>query len=106
LKGYTAKSLTAEFPEKSWRKRGDDKLLIKLRDTGTVGGRACSGRPRSARTEENVETVNNLVLSQHTSRRPTGLSVRYHIEDGYSSVHSKCSLFAFSSISAEYQQKI
>ena len=31
LKGYTAKRLTDEFPEKSWTK-----LLIKLRDTGTV----------------------------------------------------------------------
>jgi len=40
------------------------KLLKKLRDTGTVDRRPGSGRPRSARTEENVETVNDLVLSQ------------------------------------------
>ena len=39
-------------------------LLKKLRDTGTVHRRPGSGRPRSARTEENVETVNELVLSQ------------------------------------------
>jgi len=36
LKGYTAKRLTDEFPEKSWTKRGVKKLFKKLRDTGTV----------------------------------------------------------------------
>jgi len=43
---------------------GVNKLLKKLRDTATVDRRPGSGRPRSARTEENVETVNDLVLSQ------------------------------------------
>jgi len=64
LKGYTAKKLTHKFPEKSWTKRGVNKLLKKLRDTGTVDMRPVSRRPRSARTEENVETVIDLVLSQ------------------------------------------
>ena len=64
LKGYTAKRLTDEFPEKSSTKRGVSKLLKKLRDTGTVDRRPVSGRSSSARTEENVETVNDLVLSQ------------------------------------------
>ena len=36
LKEYTAKRLTDEIPEKSWTKRGVNKLLRKLRDTGTV----------------------------------------------------------------------
>ena len=61
LKRYTAKRLTDEFPEKSWTKRV---LMEKLRDTDTVDRRPGSGRPHSARTEENVETVNDLVLSQ------------------------------------------
>jgi len=56
--------LTYKFPEKSWTKRGVNKLLKKLRDTGTVDRWPISGRPHSARTEENVETVNDLVLSQ------------------------------------------
>ena len=67
LKGYTAKRLRDEFPEKSWTKRGVSKLLKKLRDTcntGIVDRPPDSGRPRSARTEENVETVNDLALSQ------------------------------------------
>jgi len=61
--GYTAKRLTDEFPEKSWTKRGVNKLLKKLRDTSTVDRRSGCGRPRSARTEENVETLNDLLLS-------------------------------------------
>ena len=47
MKGYTAKRLTDEFPEKSWTKHGVNKLLKKLRDTGTVDiMRPDSGRPR------------------------------------------------------------
>ena len=33
LKGYTAKRLTDEFPEKSWTKRGVNKVFKKLRGT-------------------------------------------------------------------------
>jgi len=47
LNGYTAKSLTDEFPEKSWTKRDVNKPLKKLQDTGTVDRRPGSGRPRS-----------------------------------------------------------
>jgi len=44
--------LTDKFPEKSWTKLGDNKLLKKLRGTGTVDRRLGSGRPHSSRTEE------------------------------------------------------
>jgi len=66
LKGYTAKRLTREFLEKSWTKLGVNrpKLLKKLRDTGTVDRRRGSDRRCSAPSEENVKTVNDLVLSQ------------------------------------------
>jgi len=47
LKGYTAKRLTDEFPEKSWTKHDVNKLLKKLRDTSTVDRRSGSGRPHS-----------------------------------------------------------
>ena len=36
LKGYTAKKLTDEFPEKRWTKHGVNKLLKTLRDAGAV----------------------------------------------------------------------
>jgi len=45
LKGYTTK--TDEFTEKSWTKRGVNKLFKKLRNAGTVDRRPGSGRPRS-----------------------------------------------------------
>ena len=53
------------FPEKSWTKRGVIKLLKKLRDTGTVGRRPGSGRPRSARTgsEENSKLLQKFPQS-------------------------------------------
>ena len=65
LKGYSAKRFSDEFPEKSWTKHSvNNRLLKKLWDTATVDRRPGSGRPRSDHTEENVETVNDLVLSQ------------------------------------------
>jgi len=36
LKGFRAKRLTDEFPQKSWTKRGVNKVFKKLRDTGTA----------------------------------------------------------------------
>ena len=42
-----------------------DRLLKKFRDTGTVNRPTSSGRPGSARTEENVHLLNDLVLRQH-----------------------------------------
>jgi len=64
---YIAKRLTDEFPEKSWAKRDVNKLLKKLRDTGTVDGQSGSSRPRSARTDENsyaflCSNISNILL--------------------------------------------
>jgi len=56
VKGYTAKRLTDEFPEKSWTKRGVNKLFKKLQDTGTVNRQPGSGRPRRARTEKKTQS--------------------------------------------------
>jgi len=75
LKGHTAKRFTDEFPEKGWTKRGVNKLLKKLRDTDTVDRRPGSGRLHSSHTEENVETVNDLVLSQE-DKPQTHMTVR------------------------------
>jgi len=70
LKGYIANTLTGEFLEESWTKCGVNKLLKKLRDTGTVDRRPVSSRPCSARTEENVETVNDLVSRRGQAADP------------------------------------
>jgi len=58
LKGYRAKN--SKFPNKGWNANGLNYLLKKLRDTARQPG---SGRRQSAHTVENVDTVNDLVLS-------------------------------------------
>jgi transposase len=63
-KGYGARRLLREFPDKMWTRGGINKLLTKIRETGTIERQPGSGRPRSARTNENVEKVHEMVLSQ------------------------------------------
>jgi len=63
-KGYGPRRLMTEFPEKNWKKGALEKLLRKLRDTGSTNRRYGSGRPKHARTEENVTSVEELVQSQ------------------------------------------
>jgi inhibitor of nuclear factor kappa-B kinase subunit alpha len=75
VKGYGPSKLMSEFPEKNWKRGGLGKLLKKLRETGTAERRKGSGRPKSARTEENVSAVEELALSQE-SQPQTHRSVR------------------------------
>jgi len=63
-KGYNVSRLLAEFPDKGWTKRSINRLFQKLRETGTVDRRVGSGRPRSARMEENIDLVDDLIVSQ------------------------------------------
>jgi len=63
-KGFGSKRLLSEFPEKGWNIDGVKTLLKKIRATGTTDRLPGSGRPRSARTAENIEKVEDLVLSQ------------------------------------------
>jgi len=63
-KGYGPRRLMTEFPKKNWKKGGLEKLLRKLRETGSTNRRHGSGRPKHARTEENVTSVEELVQSQ------------------------------------------
>jgi len=53
----------SNFPDKGWTVNGLNYLLKKLRDTGTTARQPGIGRHQSARTVENVDTVNDLVLS-------------------------------------------
>jgi len=63
LKGYGEKRLIKEFPTKGWKLRAVNKLLRKLKDTGTTDRRPRSGRPRSARTASNINTVNAFTFA-------------------------------------------
>ena len=62
-KGYGARRLLTEFPDKPWTKSGLEYLLAKIDETGSVERAEGSGRPRSVRTPENVA----LVLERCTS---------------------------------------
>ena len=59
VKGYGAKRLIKEFPQKEWKLRGLNYLLKRLRETGTTDRLPGSGRPRTARTTENIDAVND-----------------------------------------------
>ena len=98
IKGYGPTKLINEFPEKNWTKRGLDKLLKKIRDTGTSDRKDGSGRPRSARTEENVSSVEDLVLSQegqpqtHRSVRQIAREIGIHRSSVHRIIHDELGL--------------
>jgi len=107
LKGYTAKGFTDKFPEKIWTKRGVAMLLKScgrqsLKCYHTTG----SFQSHPHFIEENNHpivclNISNILLT-HKYTQHTHFT---HVEK-LKSVHLKCNLFAFSSISAEYLQKI
>jgi len=63
------KKLIREFPGKGWMVSGLNKLLRKMRNTGSTRRRQGSGWPRSARTDDNVDSVNELILSQEGAQK-------------------------------------
>jgi len=64
--GYGARKLMSEFPDKNWKSSSLDKLLKKIQQTGVVQRRKGSGRPKTARTAQNVSAVEELALSQES----------------------------------------
>ena len=67
LKDYSSRRLIKEFPQKGWNKSSLDKLLRKVRATGSADRKPGSGRKRSMRTPENIDAVHDLVLSQENA---------------------------------------
>jgi hypothetical protein len=100
IKGYGSKRLLEEFPTKNWTLGGLEYLLKKLRQTGTTDRRQGGGRPKSARTEQNVSAVEELVLSQedkpqtHQSTRQisrlTGVPQSSVVRIIHQDLHLKC----------------
>ena len=73
LKGYGAKRLIKQFPTKCWKKNYTERFLEAIRNHRFRGAQ---GRLRTVRTTENIDAVNELVLSQedapqshHTTRQ-------------------------------------
>jgi len=69
LMGYNGRELSTEFPDKGWTLSSNKMLLKKFADSGTVDRRQSSDRPPSARTDENIDQVNDMVLTSE-SRGP------------------------------------
>jgi len=69
VEGMKCETVEEEFPDKGWTKSSINRLLKKFTDTGTVDRRQGSGRPRSACTDENIDQVNDMVLSQEEQPR-------------------------------------
>jgi len=73
-KGFNAFQMMREFPSRKWKKRTLNDLIRKIDETGSGNRASCSGRPRSARTHENIQMVEELVCSQEgqpgTSKSP------------------------------------
>ena len=68
-KGYSARKFIKEFPDKNWNRKGLDYLLKKLRQMGTVERKVGSGRRRSARMTQNIDAVEDLIVSQEDKPR-------------------------------------
>ena len=54
FKEYGSRRLLTEFAEIKWNKRAFNSLLKKIRETENTDRRHGSGRPKHARTEDNV----------------------------------------------------
>ena len=63
------KQLRTEFLDKGWTTSSINRLLKKFRDTDTGDRRQGSDRPRSTRTDENTDRMNDMVLSQEDQPR-------------------------------------
>ena len=61
---YGARKIIAEFPDKGWTESGVKRILKKIDEEGSIERKEGSGRPRTARTEENIDEVEQRILSQ------------------------------------------
>jgi len=88
-KGYNARQFITKFMNKGWTKNGINRLLVKFR---TVDRRPGSGR-RSAHTDDNVDTVESLLLSQE-DKPQSHRTVREILREAGGSIdHLFCRLF-------------
>jgi len=62
--GWTAYTIVKQHPQKKWKVYSVHRLLTKLKETGSTERKPGSGRPISASTEENMEAVEEMILSQ------------------------------------------
>ena len=63
-KGWGAKRICKEFPNKKWSVSSVKDLLRKIDATNSICRKAGSGRPRTVRTAQNVNRVAELICRQ------------------------------------------
>ena len=83
--GHGAKKIVKDHPEFDWNVWGVKTLLQKIDETGSIERKEGSGRPKTARTDENIEAVHELVLSQEgkpgTHKTPAEIALELGIHD-------------------------
>lgn len=63
-KGWGGRRIVKEFPGKGWNHVTVNRLIAKIRATGSVARKTGSGRPKTVCTEENKDRVEELIQSQ------------------------------------------
>ena len=63
-KQWGARRMTNEFPNKAWSIASVSRVINKIDNNRTMERKPGSGRPRSARTQQNIEQVSELICSQ------------------------------------------
>lgn len=63
--GYGAKAIRAAYPDKNWSLRTLNKICQRVDERGSaIERKKGSGRPKSARTQQNIDFVGTLICSQ------------------------------------------
>lgn len=63
--GFGYRTIVGKFPEKNWNLWSVKAVCKRVDERGSATVRkSCSGRPKTARTEENVKVVEDLICSQ------------------------------------------
>lgn len=74
-RGYGAKRIFKEFNQENWTYSGIQKLVEKIKNTGSIERIRGSGRPKTATTLSNVKKIEKLAISP-ANKRGSHLSVR------------------------------
>jgi len=73
-KQWGAMRMKSEFPNKNWSTASVNRLIKKVDNDGTTERRQGSGRPKSVRTQQNIDLVKELICSQedvpHSHKSP------------------------------------
>ena len=97
-KEYNCSRFLTEFPRKNWNHRALYRLIAQIDAIGNAEGKQGSGQLRSGRSDANVETVEEMILSQEDApcTHRTGRFVRFQEKRA---LQSRLSIVSFIKIS-------